>query len=84
MSVSKAAHLLLLAGTIEAREMASHLAKLSANHPGIRVTASLAGITTRPAPLDVVTRIGGFGGVAGLTDWMISETVTLTIDMTHP
>lgn len=82
--MSKSAHLLLLAGTIEARKMASHLAKLSINHPDIRVTASLAGITTQPTPLDVPTRIGGFGGVAGLTNWMISEKVTLAIDMTHP
>ena len=77
-------HLLLLAGTIEAREMARYLSMRVSRSPELRVTASLAGVTTNPAPLAVPTRTGGFGGVAGLADWVRSEQVTMIIDMTHP
>ncbi len=80
----RAAHVLLLAGTIEAREMANYLSIRSSRSSELRVTASLAGVTTNPAPLAVPTRTGGFGGVAGLADWVSSEQVTLIIDMTHP
>ena len=80
----RASHLLLLAGTIEAREMAHYLSMRSSRSAELRVTASLAGVTTNPAPLAVPTRTGGFGGVAGLADWVHSEQVTMIIDMTHP
>ena len=52
-------HLLVLAGTGEARQL---LAQLATN-PNICITASLAGATDRPAAFGVETRIGGFGGV---------------------
>ena len=80
----RTAHLLLLAGTIEAREMAHYLSMRSSGSPELRVTASLAGVTTNPEPLAIPTRTGGFGGVAGLADWVRSEQVTMIIDMTHP
>ena len=51
-------HLLVLAGTGEARQL---LAQLATN-PNIRITASLSGATDRPAAFGVETRIGGFGG----------------------
>ena len=57
-------HLLVLAGTGEARQL---LAQLATN-PNIRITASLAGATDRPAAFGVETRIGGFGGVEGLAE----------------
>ena len=80
----RAAHLLLLAGTIEAREMAHYLSMRSSGSPELRVTASLAGVTANPEPLAIPTRTGGFGGVAGLAEWVRSEQVTMIIDMTHP
>ena len=52
-------HLLVLAGTAEARQLLAQLAI----DPNIRITASLAGATDRPAAFDVETRIEDFGGV---------------------
>lgn len=71
-------HLLLLAGTAEARAIAAAL------RDRFRVTASLAGATARPADLGVSTRTGGFGGAAGLRDFIRREGVDLLIDATHP
>ena len=71
-------HLLLLAGTAEARAIAAAL------RDRFRVTASLAGATARPADLGVPTRTGGFGGATGLQDFIRREGVDLLIDATHP
>lgn len=70
--------LLLLAGTGEARAIAAAL-----KHR-FQVTASLAGATARPADLGVGTRTGGFGGAAGLRDFIGAEGIDLLIDATHP
>jgi precorrin-6A/cobalt-precorrin-6A reductase len=74
------AHILLLAGTAEARAVAECLAPL----PGLKVTASLAGVTTRPAPIAAQTRRGGFGGAAGLAGYIADHAITAVIDATHP
>ena len=74
------AHILLLAGTAEARALAEGLAAL----PHIKVTASLAGITAQPAPIAVETRRGGFGGAAGLARYLADHAITAVIDATHP
>ncbi|WP_018549574.1 cobalt-precorrin-6A reductase [Streptomyces sp. LaPpAH-108] len=73
-------HLLILGGTTEARELAAALTA----HPAVRVTTSLAGRVTRPAPLTGDTRTGGFGGPAGLSDWLRAHHVDALIDATHP
>jgi len=73
-------HLLVLAGTGEARQL---LAQLATN-PNIRITASLAGATDRPAAFGVETRVGGFGGVEGLAKWCDMHAVDAIIDLTHP
>ena len=74
------AHILLLAGTAEARALAQRLSET----PGLAVTASLAGVTADPAPICVETRRGGFGGSAGLAEYLTSNRVTAVIDATHP
>ncbi|MFV0334139.1 MAG: precorrin-6A/cobalt-precorrin-6A reductase [Tropicimonas sp.] len=74
-----APHLLLLAGTAEARALAEELAGWP-----LRLTVSLAGVTRRPAPLPGRPRIGGFGGAAGLAAWIAAHDVTLVVDATHP
>ena len=74
------AHILLLAGTAEARKLAERLRDL----PGLKVTASLAGVTSDPAPIAAETRRGGFGGAAGLADYLRSNAVAAVIDATHP
>ncbi|WP_328875168.1 cobalt-precorrin-6A reductase [Streptomyces sp. NBC_00287] len=73
-------HVLILGGTTEARELAAALTAL----PGIRVTTSLAGRVKRPGTVTGDVRIGGFGGVEGLANWLREERVDALVDATHP
>lgn len=73
-------HVLILAGTAEARALAERLATVA----GLRVTASLAGVTSAPAPIAAETRMGGFGGADGLAAWLRAHHVAALIDATHP
>jgi len=50
----------------------------------VAATLSYAGRTAAPAAQPVPVRVGGFGGVAGLTDHLRRERVTHLIDATHP
>ncbi|MEO0977749.1 MAG: cobalt-precorrin-6A reductase [Pseudomonadota bacterium] len=79
--MTKADHILLLAGTFEARQLAK---QLSTRLAGCRVTASFAGVVKDLPELGVPTRTGGFGGVQGLSDFLRAEHITLVIDATHP
>jgi len=45
---------------------------------------SLAGRTSAPLAHDLPTRIGGFGGVEGLTRYLIEERISHVVDATHP
>lgn len=72
--------LLILGGTGDA----SQLAALAANLPGIEVKVSLAGRTRQPKDVTGDVRIGGFGGVSGLTAYLRDEAIDLLIDATHP
>ncbi len=71
---------LLLAGTADARDLAERLTA----HPGLDVTASLAGVTETPAAYPVPVRTGGFGGVHGLSTWLNEHRPGAVIDATHP
>lgn len=70
---------LLLGGTTEASAMAQRLAKAK-----IDTVFSYAGRTRAPILQPLPTRLGGFGGVAGLRDYLHSEAITHVIDATHP
>ena len=70
---------LLLGGTTEAR----HLAALLADERIAAVT-SLAGAVAAPQRPEGEVRIGGFGGVDGLADYLRDQGVTLVVDATHP
>jgi precorrin-6A/cobalt-precorrin-6A reductase len=72
--------ILILGGTTEARELAERLA----GRAGFDVVVSLAGRTKSPAPQPVRLRTGGFGGAAGLADYLVSEKIDALIDATHP
>ncbi|MFD6324390.1 cobalt-precorrin-6A reductase [Streptomyces sp. NPDC058442] len=74
------AHVLVLGGTTEARELAAELTA----RPGVRVTTSLAGRVARPAAVAGGMRVGGFGGARGLADWLRDQDVTALVDATHP
>lgn len=71
--------ILLLAGTVEARNLAGYLAQ-----SGIGTVASLAGATADPIPYPVETRVGGFGGAAGFEAYLDAAGITGVIDATHP
>jgi precorrin-6A/cobalt-precorrin-6A reductase len=72
--------ILILGGTSEARLLAGKLAE----RVGLDVTLSLAGRTASAAAQPVPVRVGGFGGAAGLADYLVSEQVDALIDATHP
>lgn len=72
--------ILILGGTSEARQLAGRLAARS----DVAVTLSLAGRTENPAAQPVPTRVGGFGGADGLTQYLHEQHVDLLIDATHP
>ncbi|WP_306318357.1 MULTISPECIES: cobalt-precorrin-6A reductase [unclassified Streptomyces] len=71
-------HVLILGGTTEARRLAEAL------HPRVRVTSSLAGRVAEPRLPVGEVRIGGFGGAAGMAEWVRAHAVDAIIDATHP
>lgn len=71
--------ILLLGGTAEARALAARL-----DDAGVALTSSLAGRVARPRLPVGETRIGGFGGVAGLRAYLRDERVSAVVDATHP
>jgi precorrin-6A/cobalt-precorrin-6A reductase len=71
---------LILGGTGDAAELAARVATI----PGIEAIASLAGRTRQPSIPSANTRIGGFGGVAGLASYLREMKIHLLIDATHP
>lgn len=73
-------HILILGGTIEARQLAGRLAGRS----DLKVTLSLAGRTAQPAAQPVPVRVGGFGGVEGLAAYLAAQRIDVLVDATHP
>jgi precorrin-6A/cobalt-precorrin-6A reductase len=71
---------LILGGTTDARELAVRAAEM----PGVEVITSLAGRTRAPVVVSENTRIGGFGGVVGLTAYLREQGIDQLIDATHP
>ena len=71
---------LLLAGTPEARRLAAAVG----TRRDIELTSSLAGAVAVPLLPEGDVRIGGFGGVAGLTGWLRDHDTDAVVDATHP
>lgn len=71
---------LILGGTGEARSLAERLVR----RPDLTVVSSLAGRTARPQLPPGRVRVGGFGGSAGLADYLREQNIDLVIDATHP
>jgi precorrin-6A/cobalt-precorrin-6A reductase len=71
---------LILGGTGEAAKLAAQAALLQ----GVEVITSLAGRTRHPVTPSGRVRIGGFGGEAGLVDYLQEQRIDLLIDATHP
>lgn len=55
-----------------------------AAYPEIKATLSLAGRTRSPVLPQINHRIGGFGGVLGLADYIKEQKITALICATHP
>lgn len=70
---------LILGGTGDANQLADAFVR-----EGIDAIYSYAGRTQIPLPHSLPTRIGGFGGAAGLADFILEERITHVIDATHP
>lgn len=70
--------ILLLGGIGEARRLARRLA------PKYELAYSLAGRARKDPDLACAVRVGGFGGVAGLADFLREGGFELLIDATHP
>ncbi|WP_127562978.1 cobalt-precorrin-6A reductase [Nioella ostreopsis] len=71
--------ILLLGGTTEATTLARLLAEA-----GMEAIFSYAGRTDKPMAQPLPTRVGGFGGVAGLVAYLRAEAITHVVDATHP
>ncbi|NNJ68877.1 MAG: cobalt-precorrin-6A reductase [Boseongicola sp.] len=71
---------LLLAGTSEARHLASALTRESY----VVMTVSLARPEHRPHQYGWPVRIGGWGDETAYRDWLIREGIDAVIDATHP
>jgi precorrin-6A/cobalt-precorrin-6A reductase len=72
-------HILILGGTSEASRLCEAVAGA-----GLKATLSYMGRVERPKPQPVAVRIGGFGGVEGLVDWLRVNAITHVVDATHP
>ncbi|NNM57590.1 cobalt-precorrin-6A reductase [Acidocella sp.] len=72
--------LLILGGTGEA----SALAALLAGNPDFSPTLSLAGRTAAPRLPEIPWRRGGFGGIPGLTHYLLTHGIQALIVATHP
>ena len=72
--------ILLLGGTGDSRTLAERLA----GRGDVEVISSLAGRTRQPAALPGGLRIGGFGGVEALAEFLRNERIDLLVDATHP
>ena len=71
---------LILGGTSEASTLAARLAA----DGGHDVITSFAGRTASPVLPPGRTRIGGFGGTAGLARYLQEERIDALVDATHP
>jgi precorrin-6A/cobalt-precorrin-6A reductase len=66
--------ILILGGTGEARELAARVPAIS----------SLAGRVSAPRLPEGEVRVGGFGGVDGLAQWLRDNDIHAVVDATHP
>ncbi|KPF96986.1 cobalt-precorrin-6X reductase [Rhodopseudomonas sp. AAP120] len=71
---------MILGGTADANRLAAAVAAESR----IAAVLSFAGRTETPKLPPIPSRIGGFGGVAGLMDYLRAERIDRVVDATHP
>lgn len=74
--------MLILGGTGEAAQLAEQAVELFPDH--LDVIYSLAGRVKPERAIAATVRVGGFGGGAGLANFIKDEKIDLLIDATHP
>jgi precorrin-6A/cobalt-precorrin-6A reductase len=79
MHKSRSGPVLVLGGTSEGRELAAGLVPA-----GRAVVSSLAGRVASPRLPPGEVRVGGFGGVDGLAEYLRAQRISAVIDATHP
>jgi precorrin-6A/cobalt-precorrin-6A reductase len=79
-SPAKPLRVLILGGTADANRLVTEVAK----DPTIDAVLSYAGRTENPTLPPIAWRVGGFGGVDGLVDYLRAENIARVIDATHP
>ncbi len=78
--MTKPCRILLLGGTGDSRALAEALE----GRADVEVITSLAGRTEQPARVPGELRIGGFGGIEALANYLHDERIDLLVDGTHP
>jgi len=73
-------NILIIGGTSEANKIAYNFV----NKEQHNIILSLAGRTINPKIIAPNTRIGGFGGIKGLEDFMHKKEIELIVDASHP
>jgi precorrin-6A/cobalt-precorrin-6A reductase len=79
-SLVKPLRVLILGGTTDANQLAAAIAKDQRFDPIL----SYAGRTENPKRPPMAWRIGGFGGVDGLVNYLRNEGIARVVDATHP
>jgi precorrin-6A/cobalt-precorrin-6A reductase len=72
--------ILVLGGTREARE----IAETGMGEREFELVSSLAGRVRDPVLPAGAVRVGGFGGVDGLREWLAANDIAAVVDATHP
>ena len=72
-------NLLILGGTLEASALAGAVAE-----KGMTATLSYAGRVERLKEQPIPRRVGGFGGICGLAQYLRYHKITHVVDATHP
>lgn len=80
LSPTKPLRVLILGGTTEANQ----LARAVAQDRQIDAILSIAGRTENPTRPPTGWRLGGFGGIDGLVDYLRAENIARVVDATHP
>ena len=71
---------LILGGTTDANQLVAAIA----GDPRLDPILSYAGRTENPKRPPIAWRVGGFGGINGLIDYLRTEKIARVIDATHP
>ncbi|MEO3704698.1 cobalt-precorrin-6A reductase [Trichormus azollae] len=71
---------LILGGTGDVAQLTARITNIT----GVEVITSLAGRTREPVLPAGNVRVGGFGGVTGLVEYLQHQQIDILIDATHP